>query len=486
VRGSTKLTLTLLAGSGLMIASTYGVIWLRHHGGEATPKIDYNPYFDQEADPAFEPAIRRLEQIAKEIGGTCVLDEQGREAEIGFMGRESLDAPADWLGTHLAARREVRSAMRELWSVIDLPTLTLPLEPRPTEPGELAGTIPQLGMFRYVSTGRRIEGLLCNDAVFAAIDGDALTCELNLLGAAQSVRLSQHNRGAVGALSHAFVMRNTSETLVWVLTHHAGMVSDAGLGQIACALGTLGEPIVVDIEGERASTLDWMQRRFTDDGRGNGRITAAGFREFLQISDHPDMAWYRTTADEGPEWLMSLAAPLGALRLGSRAEELRAHEQSWAAMDALTRRPTHTWTSEQTVQAAVPSSPITSAQAAASALDKVAITVRTAVMQRDGALVAIALELYRREHGGWPASLDALVPMYLPKVPMDEFSGKPMRYEVRGGVPWVWGVGGDMDDDRGTRPAERYTDDLVARWYGVGNTSDLTPKDGDWILFPAR
>lgn len=107
-------------------------------------------------------------------------------------------------------------------------------------------------------------------------------------------------------------------------------------------------------------------------------------------------------------------------------------------------------------------------------------------MHRDGALVAIALELYRREHGHWPASLDALVPAYLPQVQMDEFSGSPMRYEVRGGVPWVWGVGGDMDDDRGTRPAERYDDDAVARWYGVGSSGPLTPRDGDWILFPAR
>lgn len=485
MRGSTKLTLTLLAGSGLMIASTYCVIWLRHHGGEATPKIDYNPYFDQEADPAFEPAIRRLEQVAKEIEGVCALDKQGRKAELGHYGRESLDAPADWLGTHRAARREVRSAMRELWSVIDLPTLTLPLEPRPPEQGAPAATVPELGGFR-TNVHRRLVRVLCNDAVFAALDRDALSCELSILAAAHVVQLSEELRTMFGALVRANLMKSTAETAAWVLTHHPDMVTDTGLRQIAGSLGSLGGPVLMDIEGERASTLDWMQRRFTDDGAGGGRVTNAGFKNYVQWSDAPTMEWHYKTAKEGPEWLASLAAPFGAMQLGSRATEIRAQERAWAAIGVLARTPLHAWTTAQTVQAAVPRWPLTHAANAADALDKIAQTVRTGLMHRDGALVAIALELYRREHGEWPASLDALVPAYLPATPMDEFSGAPMRYEVRGGVPWLWGVGGDMDDDGGARPAERYDDDAVARWYGVGNTSDLTPKDGDWILFPAR
>jgi hypothetical protein len=44
------------------------------------------------------------------------------------------------------------------------------------------------------------------------------------------------------------------------------------------------------------------------------------------------------------------------------------------------------------------------------------------------AQVALAAERYRRQHGNWPQSLAALVPQYLPAVPLDPFDGKPLRY----------------------------------------------------------
>jgi hypothetical protein len=42
----------------------------------------------------------------------------------------------------------------------------------------------------------------------------------------------------------------------------------------------------------------------------------------------------------------------------------------------------------------------------------------------------IAAELYRREHGCLPASIDDLVPAYLPAVPLDAFSETPIRMET--------------------------------------------------------
>lgn len=79
------------------------------------------------------------------------------------------------------------------------------------------------------------------------------------------------------------------------------------------------------------------------------------------------------------------------------------------------------------------------------------------VMERRFAAVALAVRLYRLDHGGaWPASLDALVPAYLPAVPADPFAtdGEPLRYRlVRGATPLfgdrpiVYSVGDDGIDD---------------------------------------
>jgi hypothetical protein len=44
-------------------------------------------------------------------------------------------------------------------------------------------------------------------------------------------------------------------------------------------------------------------------------------------------------------------------------------------------------------------------------------------------IAALAAERYRRAHGRWPDSLDALVPEFLPAVPLDPEDGQPLRYQ---------------------------------------------------------
>jgi hypothetical protein len=70
----------------------------------------------------------------------------------------------------------------------------------------------------------------------------------------------------------------------------------------------------------------------------------------------------------------------------------------------------------------------------------VAVSVDAALRQdmraetsRRLAAVSLAVQLFRADHGGqWPASLDALVPAYLPAVPVDPFalSGERLQYVV--------------------------------------------------------
>jgi hypothetical protein len=65
------------------------------------------------------------------------------------------------------------------------------------------------------------------------------------------------------------------------------------------------------------------------------------------------------------------------------------------------------------------------------------------------AFVAVALERYRRDHGGWPDKLDELVPNYLLVVPKDPQDGKPLRYKHRPDGVIVYWLGSDGTDDGG-------------------------------------
>ncbi|MEI6323457.1 MAG: hypothetical protein WCP60_10175 [bacterium] len=82
---------------------------------------------------------------------------------------------------------------------------------------------------------------------------------------------------------------------------------------------------------------------------------------------------------------------------------------------------------------------------------KKAAEIQTQVIQ---ALIACALERYRLAHGSYPASLDALVPEYLSKLPKSPINGKPMNYSLQpDGTFSLWSVGWNLKTLNG-KPGE--------------------------------
>lgn len=86
----------------------------------------------------------------------------------------------------------------------------------------------------------------------------------------------------------------------------------------------------------------------------------------------------------------------------------------------------------------------------------------------DLARVAIALERHRLAHGQFPATLDALTPTFLAKLPHDVITGQPLKYRrTDNGSFILYSVGWNETDDGGTVE--------LAKGGGV----DL--KNGDWV-----
>ncbi len=64
-------------------------------------------------------------------------------------------------------------------------------------------------------------------------------------------------------------------------------------------------------------------------------------------------------------------------------------------------------------------------------------------------VTSLWLNVYRKEHGSYPDSLDQLVPTYLPEVPVDLFDGQPLRYRRLNHGFIVYSIGPDENDDQG-------------------------------------
>jgi hypothetical protein len=81
-------------------------------------------------------------------------------------------------------------------------------------------------------------------------------------------------------------------------------------------------------------------------------------------------------------------------------------------------------------------------------------------MQNRLTRIALGLAAYKADHGGYPASLDALVPSCLAAVPNDIFSEKPVIYAPTQKGYTLYSVGPNMRDDGGK--SQKPADDIVA------------------------
>ena len=82
----------------------------------------------------------------------------------------------------------------------------------------------------------------------------------------------------------------------------------------------------------------------------------------------------------------------------------------------------------------------------------------------DNVIIAFALARCQREHGEYPKELAALSPKYLPAIPQDLFSGKPLIYRPQGKGFLLYSVGPNGQDEGGRGPEDKPAgDDLSVR-----------------------
>ncbi len=260
----------------------------------------------------------------------------------------------------------------------------------------------------------------------------------------------------------------------------ASKLSDEDLRKLA---HLLSRPRVaadfLSLRGERMMFEDAIQRAYTDDGKGDGHFTGEGQKFFQEL-----YAGYGSDMRHDYEGLVSgMAGTVAA----SRREVVEYYDAMLGVADANFRRPMREadWSAYKRMVSGAP-------RGVAYILGSLSQLVsgwrggaqghaERALGERDGLVVGIALELYRRKFGEYPAKLEELVPRYLPEVPADRITGEGVRYRLVNGKPVVYSVGDDRKDDGGRVPVKR--NGKIDRW-GAAMWNEEKRLEGDWVLYP--
>lgn len=465
------------------------------------------------AVPEAERAWPVYRGVLLELGGQTTPGEYNPDCRIPHI--EAKPGDADWpqvaqlLKQHAVAVEQLRTAAgldglgfvpatsfaafgpvdQQLFGVTATDEERAKFESETLEDRWLVSTmLPNVQQLRWVAL------VLAADTRRAAIAGEGSMALADIHALLGVCRHSQETPFLISLMVADRIRRTAIEMASEILVDHAEVWSDDDLRNLAHSIAGTEIDWHRGFRGERASFYDVMQRLYTDNGEGNGRITNAGLQKIEYMIGLLE-AERKSVTDEWNSRLRDLAitavGPAGLVGMASRAEVAAVYERylgqqeanidcplwklepelldvnvgHWSAMEKLRYLP---------VAILLPT------------LSTLRNSIETSRGMRDGVLVGIALEMYHREHSSWPKTLDELAPQWLPSIPTDRITGKPLAYKIVDDQPVVFSFGVDQDDDDGIAP----TDESGKHDSGLASPNHFRPQpvmdsthDGDWVIW---
>ena len=212
---------------------------------------------------------------------------------------------------------------------------------------------------------------------------------------------------------------------------------------------------VINLEGEKAFLYDYIQRSFTDDGKGGGRMLARGVA--LAVGDWKSGLWRFVT-----------------LSYPDRKEVTAKVDQYYQLVeqvfDETPWRARLEDESEKYMEITGDSFLLRITAPAHGRLVQFEWRVKT---MRLGLLTVLALQRYEKDNGAYPENLRALVESgYLEKLPMDPYSDGPLVYKKTDESFILYSFGKNLCDDGGQ--VVHHDDGRIKQW----------ASEGDWVFWP--
>ena len=269
------------------------------------------------------------------------------------------------------------------------------------------------------------------------------------------------------------------------LLQHPDFFDAEQLAQLQNSIGSMSFTEMTRFEGEKAYQLDLVQRAFSDNGNGDGRITPLGVKVFTTglMTVHNQML--QETGDEENDRVLQFAekaaAPAALFFVASRKET----EDKMIEYTDLYAQVLHQpfWEREEPdLEEFLQGNKIKHAFMGTiiPAFDSVIAASDRMNARQQGVLTGLAAQRYFLANGKWPTDVIDLVPDYLSKPSIDMINGQNLNLTIDEHGPIIYSVGLDRVDDGGIQ-STRKNGSLLPASSNHTNTNELT---GDWILWP--
>jgi|GEM_PF-1022622 len=368
--------------------------------------------------------------------------------------------------------------------------------------------LPDLGMTR------RFAKHLMIDAGWAFEEGDTDRAMRDYIALAGLARQCMQGKYLISNLVGFANLDSGYESLSGNLRVFPGAMSKEQLVSIAHTNAIAGREIGLNLSGERMMFDDLLQRMYTDDGHGNGRMTPEGHELLLEVGGYASNRRKEFLFEDA--W-QTFGQPLGFVA-GNRKSQ---HDQYHRAIDLVEQAAQGGPESIYLVQGLdiqvetenhrLDGYFISPVGVMLPAISKRVNQLFQQQLMHEGFMAMLAIETYRAEHGQLPRTLEQLTPNYLPKVPDDPFNpGHPMQYKVGEGgyILYVAGSDGDLDGGDEPDPEDQSRHSFFKR-YSAKHSFIETPlgrvefqiqrdehgrvqfqepqgPDSDWVLFDMR
>jgi hypothetical protein len=349
----------------------------------------------------------------------------------------------------------------------------------------------------YLQPLRSAAVLLKGDAGRAALSGDADIAMADTLALLNVSRHCQETPFLVNLLVSVAVQGLAENEVQNILTVKPGLWPNQQLADLAHAIVASKIDWRRGFTGEANGFYDAMQRLYTDDGHGDGRLvfrSSAGQNVFQILGSLTSLGAGDAASFYTDDPFAVLMLPAANMVVASRKEMTEMYLRFLESRFALIETPF--WKGREFIQ---PDEHALSDEAGpieryrylflrlmVPATEKLRNTIVTADGRRDGVLIGIALELYHREHGAWPKSLEELSPRWLPSLPVDRITGDPLHYKIVDDRPVVYSVGINKVDEGGRVPFDSDGKPNAALAAPTSlSTEERSEKlsDGDWVIW---